>query len=220
VRDITVDVRIVASTNRDLEAAVRDGAFRRDLFFRLNVVPIVIPPLRQRAEDVEPLARHFLDRMTGTMRRPPRTIGKDALAMLERYGWPGNVRELKNVIERAVILEEHAEILPDHLPDELKPGGGPWIWAGILLPAADRPGVAGEGPDPAGLDRPGNKTRAAALLGLTATRSAIAGEVRHLRGAPADVTIRLQRFLRASHRSPRAYHVGCWPKSVRQRLGK
>jgi DNA-binding NtrC family response regulator len=170
VRDITVDVRIVASTNRDLEAAVRDGGFRRDLFFRLNVVPIVIPPLRRRAEDVEPLARFFLDRMTGTMRRPPRTIGKDALAMLERYGWPGNVRELKNVIERVVILEEHAEILPDHLPDELKPGGRALdLEPGFRLPAA---GIDLESLEKdlirQALDQArGNKTRAAALLGLT-----------------------------------------------------
>jgi DNA-binding NtrC family response regulator len=170
VRDISVDVRIVASTNRDLEAAVRDGSFRRDLFFRLNVVPIVIPPLRERPEDVEPLARFFLDRLTTTLRRAPRTVHRDALAMLERYAWPGNVRELKNVIERAVILEEHAEILPDHLPEELKPGGRALdLEPGFRLPAG--------GIDLESLERDlirqaldqarGNKTRAAALLGLT-----------------------------------------------------
>ena len=170
VRDISVDVRIIASTNRDLEAAVRDGSFRRDLFFRLNVVPIVIPPLRERPEDVEPLARHFLDRLTTTLRKSSRAIGKEALAMLERYAWPGNVRELKNVIERAVILEEHPEILPDHLPDELKPGGRALdLEPGFRLPAA--------GIDLESLEKDlirqaleqarGNKTRAAALLGLT-----------------------------------------------------
>ncbi|HET7038583.1 MAG TPA: sigma-54 dependent transcriptional regulator [Gemmatimonadales bacterium] len=170
VRDITVDVRVIASTNRDLEAAVRDGSFRRDLFFRLNVIPIVIPPLRERPEDVEPLARFFLDRLTTALRRAPRAIGKDALAMLERYAWPGNVRELKNVIERAVILEEHREILPEHLPDELKPGGRALdLEPGFRLPAA--------GIDLESLERDlirqaleqarGNKTRAAALLGLT-----------------------------------------------------
>jgi DNA-binding NtrC family response regulator len=170
VRDISVDVRIVASTNRDLEAGVRDGTFRRDLFFRLNVVPIVIPPLRERPEDVEPLARHFLDRLTTSLRRPPRAISKAALAMLERYAWPGNVRELKNVIERAVILEEHAEVLPDHLPEELKPGGRALdLEPGFRLPAG--------GIDLESLEKDlirqaleqarGNKTRAAALLGLT-----------------------------------------------------
>jgi len=170
VRDINVDVRIIASTNRDLEAAVRDGQFRRDLFFRLNVVPITIPPLRERPEDVEPLARFFLDRMTTNMRRTSRTIHKDALRMLERYAWPGNVRELKNVIERAVILEEGAEIVPDHLPDEMKPGGRALdLEPGFRLPAG--------GIDLESLERDlirqaleqanGNKTRAAALLGLT-----------------------------------------------------
>jgi two-component system response regulator AtoC len=170
VRDVSVDVRVVASTNRDLEAAVRDGSFRRDLYFRLNVVPILIPPLRERPEDVAPLARYFLDRMTSTMRRAPRTIQKEALAMLERYAWPGNVRELKNVIERAVILEERGEIRPDDLPDEIKPGGRALdLEPGFRLPAG--------GIDLESLERDlirqaleqtrGNKTRAAALLGLS-----------------------------------------------------
>jgi DNA-binding NtrC family response regulator len=130
----------------------------------------VIPPLRERPEDVEPLARHFLDRLTTTLRRPPRAISKAALAMLERYAWPGNVRELKNVIERAVILEEHAEVLPDHLPEELKPGGRALdLEPGFRLPAG--------GIDLESLEKDlirqaleqarGNKTRAAALLGLT-----------------------------------------------------
>jgi two-component system response regulator AtoC len=170
VRDVSVDVRVVASTNRDLEAAVRDGSFRRDLYFRLNVVPILIPPLRERPEDVAPLARYFLDRMTSTMRRAPRTIQKEALAMLERYAWPGNVRELKNVIERAVILEQRGEIRPDDLPDEIKPGGRALdLEPGFRLPAG--------GIDLESLERDlirqaleqtrGNKTRAAALLGLS-----------------------------------------------------
>jgi len=170
VRDITVDVRIIASTNRDLEAALRDGVFRRDLFFRLNVVPIVIPPLRERPEDVEPLAHHFLRAMTTALRRPAREIAREALAMLERYAWPGNVRELKNVIERAVILEEGAEVLPAHLPDELKPGSRALdLEPGFQLPAG--------GVDLEKLEKDlirqaleqarGNKTRAAELLGLT-----------------------------------------------------
>ena len=170
VRDITVDVRIIASTNRDLETAVREGQFRRDLFFRLNVVPIVIPPLRERPEDVEPLARFFLDRMTTNMRRASRTIHKDALRMLERYAWPGNVRELKNVIERALILEEGTEIVPDYLPDEIKPGGRALdLEPGFQLPAG---GIELESLEKdlirQALEQAnGNKTQAAALLGLT-----------------------------------------------------
>jgi len=170
VRDISVDVRIVASTNRDLDAAVRDGSFRRDLFFRLNVVPINIPPLRERSEDVVPLTRFFVEQLTTAMRRPIRSISKDALAMLERYAWPGNVRELKNVIERAIILEESHEILAEHLPEELKPGGR-------ALDLEPRFSLPAGGIDLEQLERDllmqaldrtrGNKTRAAELLAIT-----------------------------------------------------
>jgi len=170
VRDITVDVRIIASTNRDLEAAVRDGGFRRDLFFRLNVVPITIAPLRERPEDVEPLARFLVEQMTTNLRRPARAISKAALAMLERYAWPGNVRELRNVIERAIILEEGAEIIPEHLPDELKPGGRALdLEPGFRLPAG---GINLEQLEKDLIHQAleqtrGNKSRAAELLGLT-----------------------------------------------------
>ena len=170
VRDISVDVRIVSSTNRDLDGAVRDGGFRRDLFYRLNVVPIVIPPLRERPEDVEPLARFFLEKMTTTLRRPARTISKQALAMLERYAWPGNVRELRNVIERAVILEEGPEILPPHLPEELQPGHRARdLEPGFALPAAgiDLEALEKDLIRQALQQARGNKTRAAELLGLS-----------------------------------------------------
>lgn len=170
VQDISVDVRIVASTNRDLEAAVREQTFRRDLFYRLNVIPLTIPPLRERPEDVEPLARFFLEKMTTAMRRPARDITHDAMAMLERYAWPGNARELRNVIERAVILEDGAEILPEHLPDELQPGARAVdLEPGFALPAS---GVNLEELEKdllrQALQRThGNKTRAAELLCLT-----------------------------------------------------
>jgi DNA-binding NtrC family response regulator len=170
VRDIRVAARILASTNRDLERAVRQQTFRSDLFFRLNVVPIVIPPLRERPEDIEPLARHFVDQLAATLRRPARGISREALSMLRRYTWPGNVRELKNVLERAMILEEGAEILPAHLPDELRPGRRlPDLEEGFTLPPAGI-NLAGLEQDLVrqALDRTrGNKTRAAELLGLT-----------------------------------------------------
>jgi len=170
IRDITVDVRILAATNRDLEQAMREGAFRQDLYFRLNVVTISIPPLRQRPEDVEPLAHHFLNRITTTLRGRARRIAKPALAMLERYSWPGNVRELKNVIERAVILEEGEEVLPDHLPEEMKPGGRALdLHPGFQLPAG---GINLEELEKDLIRQAveqvhGNKTRAAELLGLS-----------------------------------------------------
>ncbi len=170
VRDISVDVRIIASTNRDLEAGLGDGSFRRDLFYRLNVFPILIPPLRERPEDVEPLAKHFLDQLTTAMRRAGRVLSKDAIRMLERYAWPGNVREVRNVIERAVILEESVEILPEHLPDELRLG----MRAADLVPGYRLPagGVNLEQLEKDLLTQAleqarGNKTRAAELLGLS-----------------------------------------------------
>ena len=170
VRDIKVDVRIVAATNRDLEAAVRDGGFRQDLFYRINVVPITIPPLRERPEDVTPLADFFLHSMTVDLRRPAREFSDTAYKMLERYAWPGNVRELRNVIERTIILEEDKEILPSHLPDELGLGKGAVSLApGLKLPAG---GIDLEELEKdlivQALDQArGNKTKAATLLGMS-----------------------------------------------------
>ena len=100
-----VDVRVVATTNRDLEASVEEGKFREDLFYRLNVVPIELPPLRQRAEDVPELCRHFLHQIARRDNSPFRHIEPEALRLLQRYDWPGNVRELQNIVERATILE-------------------------------------------------------------------------------------------------------------------
>lgn len=134
------------------------------------MVPITIPTLRERPEDIEPLAHHFLNRITTTLRRPARRIAKSAMAMMERYAWPGNVRELKNVIEWAVILEECPEILTDHLPEEMKPGGRALdLQPGFQLPAG---GIDLENLEKdlirQALDQArGNKTRAAELLGLS-----------------------------------------------------
>ncbi|MFG0284803.1 MAG: sigma-54-dependent transcriptional regulator, partial [Phycisphaerales bacterium JB039] len=101
---IGVDVRVVATSNRDLPAAVGAGQFRNDLFFRLNVLPIHLPPLRDREEDVPVLARHFIEQICARDGRPPMAIEDDALDLLQRYDWPGNVRELQNICERAVVL--------------------------------------------------------------------------------------------------------------------
>jgi transcriptional regulator with GAF, ATPase, and Fis domain len=100
----TVDVRVIAATNRDLENAVADGSFREDLFYRLSVFPIEVPPLRARGDDVLQIASHFLERTCQEFGHRPLTFSKQQAALLKRYDWPGNVRELKNVIERAVIL--------------------------------------------------------------------------------------------------------------------
>ena len=101
---ITVDVRVIASTNKDLEEEILTGNFREDLFYRLNVIPFVVPPLRERKEDIPLFARHFLKELAATYGRRPREISDDAIEALMRYSWPGNVRELRNVIERIVIM--------------------------------------------------------------------------------------------------------------------
>lgn len=116
VRPIHVDVRIVAATNRDLDVAVKEGRFREDLYHRLNVVPIMLPPLRERSEDIPALARHFLQRFDKEAKKNLSGISEEALGKLSAYDWPGNVRELANVIERAVVLGQGPEIAPHDLP--------------------------------------------------------------------------------------------------------
>src|SRR4029079_11328718 len=101
---ITVDARVIASTNKDLEEEIARGNFREDLFYRLNVIPFYVPPLRERKEDIPLLARHFLKEFSAQYSRQTREINDDALDVLSRYPWPGNVRELRNVIERIVIM--------------------------------------------------------------------------------------------------------------------
>jgi Nif-specific regulatory protein len=101
---ITVDIRVIAATNQDLAAAIRTGRFRKDLFYRLNVITLTAPPLRERREDIVPLANFFLTRFCRDLMHPPMTLAPETIASLEEYDWPGNVRELENVIERAVVL--------------------------------------------------------------------------------------------------------------------
>jgi len=105
-RTVRVNVRVVAATNRDLEADVRAGLFREDLYYRLSVFPIDVPPLRERLEDIAPLAQHFLERSCIELGRDPLQLSKQQVEQLQRHSWPGNIRELKNVIERAVILSK------------------------------------------------------------------------------------------------------------------
>jgi DNA-binding NtrC family response regulator len=103
---IKVDVRVIAATHRDLQQAMRDSRFRQDLFYRLNVVPIKLPPLRERLDDVPILAAHFLKKYCAKNEKPVKTLSRDALAALSAYSYPGNVRELENIIERAVVMEK------------------------------------------------------------------------------------------------------------------
>jgi len=114
-REVAVDVRVITATNRNLEDMVVRGAFREDLYYRLNVIPLTIPPLRERPEDISLLAEYFLQRFADKMRRPVNGFSKEALERLEQYNWPGNVRELENVIERAVNLVEGSKVRPEHI---------------------------------------------------------------------------------------------------------
>jgi two-component system, NtrC family, response regulator AtoC len=120
-RTISVDVRLIAATNRDLAQAVKEGLFREDLYYRLNVIPIVLPNLKDRTEDIPVLATHFLMKYAKEADPPIEGIAKDAMRLLLEYDWPGNVRELENVIERAVILGYGPQILPEDLPAHLRP---------------------------------------------------------------------------------------------------
>jgi len=118
--NITVDVRIVAATNRDLEEAVKTGRFRTDLFYRLNILKLSLPPLRERISDIPALAQHFLARHGEKGVPPVREITREAMRLMMRYSWPGNIRELSSAIERAVVLAEAGEIGPGELPAELR----------------------------------------------------------------------------------------------------
>jgi transcriptional regulator with GAF, ATPase, and Fis domain len=180
---IKVDVRLVCATNRDLEAEVRAGKFREDLYFRINVVTIKLPPMRERPGDIPILVAHFLAKLGRREARAPATMSAEALQVLSGYLWPGNVRELENAIDRAVAVAKDAIILPSDLPPEvgvrrrgasvdggagMAPGGG-----GTPPPT---PGIADDRPTLAELERRyialilaesgGNKKKAAERLGI------------------------------------------------------
>jgi two-component system nitrogen regulation response regulator NtrX len=116
---INVDVRVIAATNKNLEQEIARGAFRQDLFYRLNVIPFLVPPLRERLQDIPILARHFLNEYSAAYGKKPRELSDTATDILLRYPWPGNVRELRNLVERLVIVCPQACIEPHHLPPEL-----------------------------------------------------------------------------------------------------
>src|SRR6476619_1741254 len=119
--EIEADIRILAATNRDLSKMVADGTFREDLFYRINVIPLRLPPLRERQDDIPLLAEHFTARFAGQMGKPVGSVSGAAMACLQAYGWPGNIRELENAMERAVALERSPSVLVESLPDSVRP---------------------------------------------------------------------------------------------------
>jgi transcriptional regulator with PAS, ATPase and Fis domain len=123
-RPIPVDLRVICATNRNLEKAVQEGRFREDLYWRLKVVPIELPPLRDRREDIRDLALHFLHRYAAAYGRPPQTLTEPAIHLLEHHAWPGNIRELENLIERLVVVCDEAVVDESMLPLDLTVGAG------------------------------------------------------------------------------------------------
>ena len=128
-RTVKVDVRIITATNRDLEKMVREGRFREDLYYRLNVFPVVLPPLRERQEDLPALAEYFLKKFSEKNRREGISIAPEVLEAFRRYTWPGNIRELENVMERAVIVCQGSVITLENLPPAVQQQGG-WLETG------------------------------------------------------------------------------------------
>jgi two-component system response regulator AtoC len=122
VKDLKVNTRIIAATNRDLKQAIQDGNFRNDLYYRLQVIPIALPPLRERKDDIPLIANHFITAFNKEFKKSVKPISPEIKALFEKYSWPGNVRELKNILERAILLEADEELLPEHLPPEISIG--------------------------------------------------------------------------------------------------
>jgi two-component system response regulator PilR (NtrC family) len=118
-----VDVRVIAATNRDLNESIRTGNFREDLFYRINVIPVALPPLRQRKEDIPLLVDHFIAKFSRQLGVPQKHISTDAMRLIEKYHWPGNVRELENVVERMIALEPSDVLTTKSLPEQVLLGG-------------------------------------------------------------------------------------------------
>lgn len=118
---IQVDVRLIFASNQNLQSLVQAGDFRQDLFYRINVFPVVLPPLRERPEDIQALAELFLNRFSQKFNKPVNSLSADALEQLKTYDWPGNIRELENIIQRAVVLTQSEQTEVNQLPQELRP---------------------------------------------------------------------------------------------------
>ena len=155
LKDIKLDLRVVAATNKNLREAVKEGAFRQDLYFRLNVIQILIPPLRDRTDDIVPLTRFFIEHYNRKFKRNIEGVTDGAAKLLLVHDWPGNVRELRNAIERAMILEESALITAGQPPDRRFPPGrrADDPDAATLGDPVGRPVSRGKRAEPAGAKR-------------------------------------------------------------------
>jgi DNA-binding NtrC family response regulator len=175
-RPFKFDIRVIAATNMDLRKQVRDGAFREDLFYRLNVVPITLPPLRSRREDITLIAQHFVQKSCKNNGLPPKVLGQPTLRALMEYPWPGNIRQLENAIEHAVAMSgTDKEIVPGVLPEEIRSPGTSTVLAPVTIPdeGLDYTAVMAQLERELirrGLEKTGgNKRQAARLLNLSRT---------------------------------------------------
>jgi DNA-binding NtrC family response regulator len=175
VKDMTVNTRIVSATNRDLTQAIKEKLFREDLYYRLKVIPLHIPPLRERREDIVLLVNHFVERFNRELGKQVALPGPDVLDLLVGYDWPGNVRELRNVIERAMLLDANEELLVSHLPAEIRGGAGgdiPTVRTSAATVADAFMPMTLRDVERIQIERTleqthGNKSRAAAILGIS-----------------------------------------------------
>ncbi len=175
VKDMTVNTRIISATNRDLQEAIREKVFREDLYYRLKVIPLHIPPLRERRDDIPLLVNHFIERFNRELGKQVAPAGSDVMGLFVQYDWPGNVRELKNVVERAMLLDAQDSLLVSHLPPEIRGQAG----AEIPQPRFSAARIAEEffpmtlrDVERIQIERTleqtnGNKSRAAAILGIS-----------------------------------------------------
>jgi len=172
VKELSINTRIVSATNRDLQEAIDEKAFRKDLYYRLKVIPLHIPPLRDRKEDIPLIVNHFIDRFNRELGKRVKPAARELLEWLMRYEWPGNVRELKNVIERSMLLDAEEELLVEYLPPEIRGKGDvvPTVRSASVLesfmPVTLREVERGQ------IERTltqtkGNKSRAATILGIS-----------------------------------------------------
>jgi len=164
-KTLKVDVRVIATTNRDLEQEIEKGNFRQDLYFRLNVIPVIVPPLRERREDIPVLAEYFLEKFKSGMDTPLKEISKEAIDILVQYDWPGNVREIKNLIHRCTVMIDSEVLMPVHFENMLnmqKPKKSNEISVGQTIEDVERELIYKT------LEKTGgNKTRAAEILDVT-----------------------------------------------------
>jgi len=165
-KDVSIDVRILAATNRDLTLEVKEGRFRQDLFYRLNVIMIDVPPLADRADDIPSLAEYFLEKYCALYQKKIKRLSSPAIDLLMQYHWPGNVRELENAIERAVLICDEEVIRSYHLPPSLQTAQSSDTRARMTLPEAVEK-VERELIVEALKETRGNQSRAAKLLGVT-----------------------------------------------------